>query len=92
MDLIYIICDEKECYIRAKNLFEEGKLQLVLHILDVIINATDRLNTEILLKAYELKIKILQQKEEKESSFIASNIFLNEVNRLKLKVSNLSSK
>ncbi len=84
------ICDEKEYFIRAKNLFEEGKLQLALHILDVIINATNRLNIEILRKAYELKIKILQQKEEKESSFIASNIFLNEVNRLKLKVSNLS--
>ncbi len=84
------ICGEKECLIRATNLFEEGKLQLALHILDVIINATNRLNTEILLKAYELKIRILLQKEEKESSFIASNIFLNEVNRLKLKVSNLS--
>jgi len=84
------ICNEKEYFMRAKNLFEEGKLQLALHVLDVIINATNRLNIEILRKAYELKIKILQQKEEKESSFIASNIFLNEINRLKLRVSNLS--
>jgi len=84
------ICDERVYFNRAKNLFEEGKLQLALHILDVIITATDRPNKEILLEAYELKIKILLQKEEKESSFITSNIFLNEVNRLKLKVSNFS--
>jgi len=82
------ICDEKKYLIRAKNLFEEGKLQLALHVLDVIINATEKVNPEILLNAYKLKIKILQQKEGKEPSFIASNILLNEVNKLKLKLIN----
>ncbi len=86
------ISDEKEYYIRAKDLYDENKLQLALHVLDVIFNASDMVNTEILLSAYELKIKILQQKEEKESSFIASNIFLNEVNKLKSKIVELQKR
>jgi len=82
------ICDVEKYYIRAKKLFAEGRLQLALHILDVIINATEKISSEILINAYKLKIKILQQKEENEPSFIASNIYLNEVNKLKLKIIN----
>ncbi len=82
------ICDVKQYYIRAKKLFGEGKLQLALHILDVIISATEKISSEILINAYKLKIKILQKKEQNEPSFIASNIYLNEVNKLKLKIIN----
>jgi len=82
------ICDAEMYYIRAEKLFEEGKLQLALHIIDVIINATEKISSEILIETLKLKVKILQEKEENEPSFIASNIYLNEINKLKSKILN----
>ena len=80
------INNEKEYFKHAENLFEEGRLQLALHIIDIVIDATDKVNSEVLQNAYDLKIRVLQQREEEETSFIASNIILNEVNRLKSKI------
>ncbi|MFX0047118.1 MAG: alkyl sulfatase dimerization domain-containing protein [Candidatus Hermodarchaeota archaeon] len=87
------ICDSENYYIRAKKLFEEGRMQLALHIIDVIINTTEKISPELLINAYKLKIQILKQIEETEPSFIASNIYLNEVHKLESKLKNsVSSK
>ncbi|MFX1448889.1 MAG: MBL fold metallo-hydrolase [Promethearchaeota archaeon] len=87
------ICDSENYYIRAKKLFEEGRMQLALHIIDVIINTTEKISPELLINAYKLKIQILKQIEETEPSFIASNIYLNEVYKLESKLKNsVSSK
>jgi alkyl sulfatase BDS1-like metallo-beta-lactamase superfamily hydrolase len=85
------ICDGEKYYIRAKKLLDEGKMQLALHIVDIIINTTEKINPEILKNAYKLKIQILRQKEENEPSFIASNIYLNEVNKLETKLKDFIS-
>ncbi|MFX1567473.1 MAG: alkyl sulfatase dimerization domain-containing protein [Promethearchaeota archaeon] len=82
------ISDAKNYYLRAKKLFEKEKLQFALHIIDVLINATENVDSEILLNAFKLKVEILEKKEESEQSFIASNIYLNEINKLKEKIIN----
>ena len=86
------INDENEYYIRAKNLYEEGKLQLALHILDILILATENFDPDIILKAYKLKMRILEKKQEDELSFIATNIYRNEINKIKLKLMDISHK
>lgn len=70
----------------GKTLVEEGKLQLALHVIDPVIVGIDSTNTKTLLEALELKVNILEQQVKDESSFIASNIISNEVNRLKSKI------
>jgi alkyl sulfatase BDS1-like metallo-beta-lactamase superfamily hydrolase len=85
------ICSADIYYSRANELYENGDSQLALHIVDVIINASKNIKPEILLNSYNLKIKILQQMEQEEESFIASNIYLNGINNLKSKIKDLKS-
>lgn len=80
---------EEKYFEHANKLFEEGKLQLALHMLDVIIKGTDPNNVEILLKSYELKQKILLKKAKEETSFIVKNILNNGANQIKAKIRNL---
>ena len=68
---------------RANILFSEGKLQLALHILDVIIKGTDEQNIEVLTDALKLKLKILKMKIKEESAFIANNILDNGAQEIK---------
>ncbi len=77
---------EDKYFEHAKKLFEDGKLQLALHILDVIIKGTDPKNKELLLKAYELKRKILKNQANKETSFIVKNIINNGAVQIKKKI------
>ncbi|MBY9008967.1 MAG: MBL fold metallo-hydrolase [Candidatus Lokiarchaeota archaeon] len=67
----------------ANNLFIKGKLQLALHILDVIIKGIDEQNVEVLTDALKLKMKILKIKAKDESAFIANNILNNGVQQIK---------
>ncbi len=79
----------------AKLLFNEGKLQLALHILDVVIKGikgTSLDKIKLLLEAYKLKVKILKRKAESETSFIATNIINNGANTLKPKIKELKEK
>ena len=81
--------DESQFLKQAKKNIEEGKLQLALHLLDVIIKGTDQNNHELLLEVYKLKAKVLKQKSELETSFIASNIVINGATVLKQKIREL---
>ncbi len=77
----------------AKKLFEEGKIQLALHILDIVINSEDEIGSdELIFAAFQLKSKILKQKVKDESSFIAANIINAGVIQLKPKIRALRKK
>ena len=73
----------------ANKLFSEGKLQLALHILDVIIKGTDYKNIKALTDALKLKIKILRQMETEEITFMAENILENGVDQIKKRLNEL---
>ncbi|MHA2288406.1 MAG: alkyl sulfatase dimerization domain-containing protein, partial [Promethearchaeota archaeon] len=75
--------NENEYMEHANTLFFEGKLQLALHILDIIIKGTDGHNIEALTNALNLKLKILKQKVKDESNFMAENILQNGANQIK---------
>ena len=83
---------ESKLFEHATKIYEEGKLQLALHMLDVIIKGTDPNNTEILLEAYELKRNILKKKANAEHSFIVKNILNNGAVQLKAKIKELREK
>ena len=75
----------------GKKLYEQGKLQLALHIIDVIIKAPELANKEVLIEAYDLKAKILKQKGKEELSFIAKNSFFNGAASMLAKIKELKS-
>jgi len=76
---------------QAKKNIEEGKLQLALHLLDVIIKGTESENA-LLLEALKLKSKVLKQKADTETSFIATNIINNGALPLQPKIKELKKK
>ena len=73
----------------AQNLVENNKLQLALHILDIILNGRNNVQNEIVLKSLKLKRKILKKKAKDEPSFIAANIINNAVNKIKEEIKRL---
>jgi len=73
----------------AKKIYSEGKLQLALHILDIIIKGTDEQNIEVLTDALKLKVKILKKKAKDEYSFIANNILENGAYQIKIRLKEL---
>jgi len=85
------VADSAKFLEQAKKTFEEGKLQLVLHLLDVIIDGTDSENA-LLLEALKLKSKALKQKADTETSFIATNIINNGALALQPKIKELKKK
>ncbi len=89
-ELVKIISPEK--YIEhCRKLVDQGKLQLALHIIDPVIFGVSQDNSEILLEALQLKSSILRKKAEQESSFIASNIFNNEIINLEGRIAELKN-
>ena len=68
---------------RANKLFSEGKLQLSLHILDIIIKGSEEQNVEVLTDALKLKMRILKEKVKGETSYIATNILENGAQQIK---------
>jgi alkyl sulfatase BDS1-like metallo-beta-lactamase superfamily hydrolase len=73
----------------ANRLYSEGKLQLALHILDIIIKGSDERNAKVLADALKLKLKILKEKIKVESSFITKNILEEGVRQIKTKLKEL---
>ncbi len=77
----------------AKKLFSQNKhakkLQLALHILDIIIKGSNAKKKEILIEAYTLKSTILAKKAKEEPSFIVKNSLLNGIEYIKTKINEL---
>ena len=73
----------------ANKLYSEGKKQLALHVLDIVVKGTDEKNSEMLVEALKLKVKILKEKVRDESSFITSNILKNSAHQIKTRLKNL---
>ncbi|MFW9999165.1 MAG: alkyl sulfatase dimerization domain-containing protein [Candidatus Hodarchaeota archaeon] len=85
------INNEKKYLSHAEKLYRQGKLQLALHILDIIIKGSSSNNKTSLLGAYSLKSRILKQKQAEESSFIAKNILRNGIHELESKIEKLKN-
>ena len=83
------INDAKKYLNHAKNLHENGKLQLALHLIDIIIKGNNLSEKDVLLETYDLKAKILKQKAKEEPSFIAKNSLLNGAKQMKALVKKL---
>jgi alkyl sulfatase BDS1-like metallo-beta-lactamase superfamily hydrolase len=73
----------------ANKLYSEGKLQLALHILDIIIKGSNEKDAKVLADALKLKLKILREKAKVESSFIATNILEKGAREIKTKLKEL---
>ena len=73
----------------ANKLYSEGKLQLALHILDIVIKGSYDKNAKVLADALKLKLKILREKVKVESSFIAINILEKGARQIKTKLKEL---
>ncbi len=73
----------KEYLNHAKTLYQDGELQLSLHIVDIVIKGLENIQSKDLLDAYKLKYKVLKEKAKKETSFIAYNIINNAANSIK---------
>ncbi|MCK4384209.1 MAG: MBL fold metallo-hydrolase, partial [Candidatus Lokiarchaeota archaeon] len=73
----------------ANKLYSEGKLQLALHILDIIIKGSNEKDAKVLADALKLKLKILREKAKVESSFIATNILEKGARQIKTKLKEL---
>jgi len=67
----------------ATKLFNENKLQLALHVLDIVIKGTEEKASTTFYDALNLKYKILKKIVKEEPSFIASNIINNGANQIK---------
>ncbi len=88
----FLKINHEEKYLsHAENLFKQGKLQLALHILDVIIKESSSNNNNTLLEACSLKSRILNLKEKEETSFIAKNILRNGIREMKTKIEELKT-
>lgn len=85
------VADGNQYLERGKILFNEGKTQLALHLIDVVINGST-LENETLLEAYTLKSQILEEKIKKEPAFIAQNSYLNGLTDIENKIKKLKNK
>ena len=74
---------------QSKLLIQEGKLQLSLHIIDVVIKGLQDIPSEKLLAAYQLKYEVLRKLAKQQTSFIAFNILNNGANALKETINGL---
>jgi len=86
------VANEGKFLERAKQLVEDGKSQLALHVLDVIVKANDMANPETLLDALKLKHKIVKQKAKEEKSFIVMNILNTNALQINTKLKELEKK
>ncbi len=89
----FLKINTKETYLEhAKCLYTEGKLQLALHILDVIVKGTEEENNTTLYEALNLKHKILREKSKEETSFISKNIINNATLQIKEKLKKIKNR
>jgi glyoxylase-like metal-dependent hydrolase (beta-lactamase superfamily II) len=79
----------KSYFEHAKNLVDNDKLQLALHVLDIILHGRDMVETEMVLSSLRLKNKILKRKAKAEPSFIAANIINNAISDIKEEIKRL---
>jgi len=86
----FLKINSEENYLEhAKKLYSEGKKQLALHILDIVVKGTDEKNVETLIEVLKLKVKILKEKVKNETSFIAGNIINNAAHQIKERLKDL---
>ncbi len=86
------VADETKFLEQAKKLFDERKIQLALHLVDVVIKGS-MLENKTLLEAYTLKKELLKiMRDEVEPSFIAKNSYSIGFNQLKKKIKELRRK
>ena len=83
--------NEDKYFSHAENLYKQGKLQLALHILDIIIKGSNKKDSTF-SNACSLKARILSQKEREETSFIAKNILKNGIHELQIIIEELKKK
>jgi len=86
------ISSEEKYLEHAKKLYSEGKKQLALHVLDIVVKGTDEKNVETLIEVLKLKVKILKEKVQNETSFIAGNIINNAAHQIKKRLKDLKKK
>jgi alkyl sulfatase BDS1-like metallo-beta-lactamase superfamily hydrolase len=76
-------------FAHAQDLAENGKLQLALHFLDIILYGKENIQYELVLNSLKLKRKILKKKAKDEPSFIAANIIKNAIMEIKEEIKRL---
>jgi len=86
------ISSEEKYLEHAKKLYSEGKKQVALHVLDIVVKGTDEKNRETLVEVLKLKVKILKEKVRNETSFIAGNIINNATHQIKERLKELKKK
>ena len=84
-----VITSEEKYLEHAKKLYNDNKLQLALHVLDVVINGSENKKSPTFMEALDLKIKILEKKLSTETSFIVANMINNSALQIKEKLKNL---
>ena len=80
---------ERKYLEHAKNLHSEGKFQLALHILDIIIKGADEEKLDVISDALKLKANILKHMAKEEISFMAENIMENGITQIKKRLREL---
>jgi len=80
---------ERVYFEHANKLYSEGKKQLALHVLDIVVKGTDEKNSEVLVEVLKLKVKILKEKVKSETSFISKNIINNAAYQIKKRLKEL---
>jgi len=89
----FLKVNSEETYLNhARNLYKHGKLQLALHLLDIIVIGRTDSNSRVLLEALKLKYEILRKKSTQETSHIAANIIDNAAYQIKLKFKGMEEK
>jgi alkyl sulfatase BDS1-like metallo-beta-lactamase superfamily hydrolase len=88
----FLKISQPEVYLNhAKNLLNQKRLQLALHIIDIVIKGNREENQSVYVKALKLKKKILKLKRDQEPSFIVSNIINNGIHKIKSKLRNIKN-
>jgi alkyl sulfatase BDS1-like metallo-beta-lactamase superfamily hydrolase len=86
----FLMISSEEKYLEhAKKLYNEKKMQLALHVLDVVINGSKNEKSSTFMEALDLKIKILEEKLITETSFIVANMINNSALLIKEKLKGL---
>ncbi len=86
------IADEDRILESARQLVADGKSQLALHVLDVLVKADDAADSGKLLEALELKYELIKQKAGEQRSFIAANIYSSSTVQMETRIGELKSK
>ena len=86
------VADDTKFLEQARKLYDERKIQLALHLVDIVIKGST-LENKTLLEAYTLKKELLKtMRDEVEPSFIAKNSYNIGFNQLKNKIKELRRK